>query len=129
MGINRHHTQFPRAFHRASYALAELRGDARLIVPMDCSIHEELHQAIELVPAMDTYLAQRALVLYREYGDRGFLRNLDNYQRCIEEAILHPKVSPLQRGVGELAVYAMELQRPYIKAGMVQPHRNLRIVA
>ena len=117
---NNHHTQFSRASHEAMPNTARLREDRRLIVPLDIEIHDELHRNVAAVPTIPHYIAGRALSLFREFGDAGHpLENLENYMRSIEEAKKHPRTSELERRMADLTIFAIDLQRPYIKAGYV----------
>jgi hypothetical protein len=44
-----------------------------------------------------------------------FAKSADEFMRCVETANRHPRVSQLERQLGELVVYAIELQMPYIE--------------
>lgn len=63
-------------------------------------------------------MAGHTISLFREYGyEKHPLGNLDNYMRSIEEASKHHRASDLERDMAGLTMFALDLQRPYIKSG------------
>ena len=125
MKLERHHTLFNRYAWSANKDLESLREDRRLIVPLHPDTHRELHQEVSHVPPVSYHMARRALRNFSEFEDDTYLHNLENLQWSIEEAMHHPRADRIEREVGELAVYALELQKPFVDESL--PTRLLRI--
>lgn len=63
-------------------------------------------------------MARQAFRLYEDYPDEhDSIRNIENWQHCIERAARHPKADEIEKGVGLLAVHAYDLQKPFIIRG------------
>lgn len=117
---NLHHTQFYRAQHESMAVTKEIRRDHRLIVPMWLDPHEELHDNVEMVPAVSVHIAHRALTLFNEKGDaHDPIKNLQNYMRSLDTAAEHPRASLLEREIADAAVWACEQQIIFIQDGYV----------
>ena len=112
--MERHHPLFNRFAWTANKDLQALREDKRLIVPLEHDTHTELHRAVSHVPPLSYHMARHVLRTYSEYEADSYLRNVENLQRSIEEAMKHPRADRLERSVGALAVHALDLQRPFI---------------
>ena len=125
MKMERHHTLFNRYAWTANRDLENLREDRRLIVPLDPDTHKEVHQAVSHVPPLSLHMARHVLREFSEYDADTYLHNVENLQRSIEYAMGHPRADRLERSVGELAVYALDLQKPYIDESL--PTRLLRV--
>lgn len=116
--ITKHHTQFPACLHNAVPPLAKLREDHRLIVPLDWDTHSALHKELPLVPPLSFHLAQRAFNNLQGYlFTPDYVRNLDNYQRSIEDAAKHPRATRIERGLADLTLHALDIQKPFVRQG------------
>jgi hypothetical protein len=86
-------------------------------VPMFDAPHIALHKAIATVPLLDQYTAQ---AVHREFvpveGD--YIATLYSLVRTIDQSLKHPKVTELQRDVGQLTMQALEMQVPFIREGL-----------
>lgn len=109
-----HHVLFYRAQWEAMPATKELRQKPGLIVPGIRGPHDFLHRHIEHVPAISHYMAMHALQEYVDHP-RNHLRSADSVMRAIEKATEHPRATPVEIAVGELAIRAIDLQRPYLR--------------
>lgn len=126
MKMERHHTLFNRFAWNANNNLESLREDRRLIVPLDPDTHRELHQEVSHVPPLSYHMARHVLRAYSEYEADTYLHNVENLQWSIEEATQHPRADRIERELGELTMYALELQKPFIDESL--PTRLIRIV-
>lgn len=112
----RHHILFNRRVWSSTDDLAELRGDPRLIVPLDHDTHQELHENVSHVPPLSLHVARASLRLFEDFESNGdYMKSVEHLQTSIEQAIRHPKSDRIEREVGSLAVYALDLQKPYIE--------------
>ncbi len=117
--VTKHHTQFPACLHNAVPPLARIRQDYRLIVPLDRTTHDALHKELPLVPPLSFHLANRALNNLQDYlFTDDYVRNLDNYQRSIEDAMKHPRATRIERGLAELTMHALDIQKPFIRGAL-----------
>lgn len=112
---NRHHILFPRATWESDKSAKELRVIPQLQVPLPLEVHKELHREISTVPMFDRFMAARVL--------KDFIPIRDSYAgtaraliESIEGARQHFRTTKLENGLGELAIYALQLQLPYIEA-------------
>lgn len=113
--LERHHILFNRRSWSTLGELAALRGNPRLIVPLESDIHRELHNEISHVPILSSQTARASLSLFEDYSTTNdYIRSVEQLQSSIEQAIKHPRADYLERQIGELAVYALDLQKPYI---------------
>lgn len=125
MKMQKHHTAFNRFAWSANADLKAIREDQRLIVPLDPDTHKELHQNVSHVPPLSYHMARRVLRNFAEYDDDTYLHNIENLQWSIEEAMAHPRVDRIEHEVASTALYALDMQKPYIDESM--PTRLLRI--
>lgn len=114
MKKERHHILYNRHAWTANKDLEALREDKRLIVPLDHDAHSELHRRVSHVPPISYHMARRVLRNFTEYGDDTYLHNLESLQFSIEEAMKHPRADRIERGVGALAVHALDMQKPFV---------------
>lgn len=113
-----HHVLFTRAAWSSSDVGKDLRQNRWLIPPITVESHQELHKAIEMVPVMDPITMARVRRSYEPMPGQ-FLESMVRLVMATDEAINHPKASEFQKQLGELAIYAVELQMPIIKEGLV----------
>lgn len=125
MKMERHHVAFNRFAWTANKNLEGLREDRRLIVPLDPDTHRELHQEVSHVPPLSYHMARHVLRAYSEFEADTYLHNVENLQFSIEEAMQHPRADRIERELGELTMYALDLQKPFIDESL--PTRLLRI--
>lgn len=114
MKMERHHVLYNRYAYTANKDLAALREDKRLIVPLEHDTHAELHREISHVPPLSYHMARHVLRAYSEFEADSYLHNVENLQRSIEGAMKHPRADGIERGLGELAVHALDMQKPFL---------------
>jgi hypothetical protein len=98
-----------------------------LVAYMGATEHRALHRDLPAVPVLDIFSIQRLLRVYEPTPDT--MQNMDNYMRSIEQVMMSPKSHSIERQVASLAIHAVDLQRPYVREGLlVPPERHLRVV-
>lgn len=115
-----HHVLFPRKLWRAQDPTTKLREIKWLKPPLDIDVHNELHRDVPMVPAPSYTMAERinknfVPVLF------DYVASLDNLAIAIERTIEHPKLSLLERELGELMLTSIIGQRPYLVEGLILP--------
>jgi hypothetical protein len=100
-----------------------LRGARTLMPELDRRVHDEIHAVCPPVPLLG-YYALRLIEQNFEEG-RNTLQSMDNLMHAIDLSAAHPKTHYIERGMADLAIQAIELQRPWIADGM----RHIGLVA
>lgn len=109
---DRHHLLSPRQEWRLRPEAKALREDRSLIVRLDRSEHNEIHRHCPPVPLLGFYALQRVNKLY-EPGDTP-LESIENLMQSIEASAKHPRVHEIEKQLAGLAVWSLDLQRPFI---------------
>ncbi len=112
MSMERHHGAFDRISWSARKEGRAIRNNPRNIYWMEHDPHRELHDAVPFVPVLGWQALQSVLREYEPSNDPGL--NLDNLIKAIEITKQHPKACDLERSIADLAIYAFDLQRPFI---------------
>lgn len=81
------------------------------------AIHKELHDNCPPVPCLGYNGLLQAYKNFEPTDDT--FTSVDNLLFAIEKASHHPKAHPVERELAQLAVEAIDLQRPYIKEGLL----------
>ena len=115
--VRKHHVMFTRKSQESLETTKCLRRNHWLMPPLEDPPHVALHQSISTVPLLDQHTAMR---VHREFvpveGD--YIASMWSLMRTIESAIKHPRASEIEQGLGNLAVYAIERQIPFVKDGL-----------
>lgn len=90
-----------------------LRERRTLIVPMERDLHNDIHSTCPAIPLLGYHALARTRAAFEE--GRTPLQSLDNLMVAIEQSAQHPKAHALEKSLAELAVMAIDLQRPFIK--------------
>jgi hypothetical protein len=85
--------------------------------PMDALVEQTLHQQNPTIPVIDSITAQH--VLREFHPTRNYISSVYGLMTSIETALRHPKAKPIQKRLGELTVYGLELQLPYLRDGLI----------
>lgn len=113
MRRDRHHILFDRVAWTQRPESKVLRRSESLIVTLDRDTHNELHKHCPSIPALGFYALQRVNRDFEPvYNDK--LASVDNLMLAIEESAKHPKTHEIERRLAGLAVWALDLQRPFI---------------
>jgi hypothetical protein len=117
MSVRKHHVIYSRRSQESLETMKCLRRNHWLMPPLEDPPHVELHRAISTVPLLDHHTAAR---VHREFepveGD--YIASMWSLMRTIEQAIKHPRASHIEKGIGNLAVYAIEQQIPFVREGL-----------
>jgi hypothetical protein len=115
---NDHHILHHAKQHEATPDNHWLRTKALgMIACMDIDAHDALHKACPGVPPLDIWTAQRVRRLY--VPNPNPLIAIENYMRAVETASDHPKSHFIERQLSDLAIHAVDLQRPFIREGLI----------
>lgn len=114
---DRHHI----LHHKQEWTLREkaelLRESPPLIPSIPREVHNEIHANCPPVPLLGYHALARTLSSYVPlWGDT--LGSMDNLMFAMEEAQSHPRAHAIERDLAELAIQAVDLQRPYIREGL-----------
>lgn len=101
-----------------------LRETRTLIPYIDRSVHNEIHATCPPVPALGYYALK--LVESRFHEGSGTLQSMDNLMAAIEVSSRHPRSHQIERDLAQLAIQAIDLQRPIIAEAL--PANHLRLV-
>lgn len=116
---NKHHLNFYRSIWDSIPDLRVIRGDSRLIIPLELDAHQELHNNIPMVPPLTVHLASRAFKLFNETRHTDPIKNIHSYMKSIDEASEHKTVHELERSMADTTTWALEMQIPWIQQGYV----------
>lgn len=99
-----------------------LREDPSLITSVTRAEHNEIHKNVPAVPLLGYHALQRTLAVYEPGGTN--IESIDNLMKAIEHAADHPKAHIIEKHLAELAIWSIDLQRPFI----AEATRHVRIV-
>lgn len=124
-----HHILNNRIEWSARKESVQLRETPSLIPLLDRSVHEDLHRYCPAVPMLGVYALQHVARTFQPSSDT--FQSIDNLMLAIERAADHPKAHQIERELAYIAIDAIDLQRPFIKEGIVLPkdRRHLTIVS
>jgi hypothetical protein len=120
--IRPHHTLFTRKTMESQETTKCLRRNHWLMPPLEDAPHTALHREISTVPLLDPHTAMR-VHQYFEPVEGDYIASLYSLMRTIEASIRHPRAGGIEKGLGNLAVFALEEQLPFIRAGLVLDKR------
>lgn len=113
---DRHHI----LHHRQEWDLrpesAALRGDPSLIPLIDRTVHEELHRVSPAVPLLSYHVLVRVLNLYEPQRD--VIDSMDNLMLTIDHAARHRRAHRVERGIANLAIEALDIQRAVLRGNL-----------
>ena len=112
---NVHHARFPRVLHTADPINEAIREHPNNKFPLWLPAHEETHRRLIYTPPFPRAIGEqvlRHLELGADPGDK-----VDAFVYAVERAMRHPRTTPFDRQLGDLAITAMEIQRPLLISG------------
>lgn len=113
-----HHILHSKRQWRAQEPTRELRENQWLKPPLYDDAHDRLHRAVGVVPLPDHAFAESILNRFKPvYGD--YFASVDNLLFAIEGAAIGRHIDGIQRELGHLMIQAIDLQKPFIKEGIV----------
>jgi len=123
--IDKHHILHDRVSWEARPQSKLLRSTPSLVPALDRDVHNEIHANCPPVPTLGYHALTRVLREFQPSANT--LDTVDDLMFSINEASKHPKAHDIERQLCQLAIQAIDLQRPILKSGIVVQHR--RIVA
>lgn len=93
-----------------------LRDTPTLIPRIDREVHNEIHRNAPGVPPLGHYALQRIVSDF--YPQRTTLATLDDLMLAIENSTRTPKAHPIEIQMAELAVQALDIQRPFLREAL-----------
>lgn len=84
-----------------------------VLVDMDRRDHNDLHHECPPVPSLEYHILKKTASLYRPDASSP-LKSMEALMRAIEEAAKQPRAHQLDRQRANLAIWAIDLQRPFI---------------
>lgn len=81
-------------------------------MPLERSVHQELHRNVPVVPLLSHYTLQAVRTQYDPKTPPEDA--LDELMLAMERAKGHRKAHKLEKDMADLAIHAIDLQRPYI---------------
>lgn len=124
MPISRHHLLHDRISWSSRSDAETLRSTPALIPRIDQDVHRELHHDTPSVPLLG-YHALRRTVKYFEPVYNNTLESMDELMNSMEQAGRDVRAHPIERELVRLAVWAVEIQKPFVKAGMKNPNQTI----
>ena len=120
-----HHIIHPRQEWSLRPEAKAIRNTPSLIPELDRSVHNELHRSCPPVPLLGYHALTR--VASDLYPTRGTISTMYNLMSAIENSGYHPKVHPIERELGLLAIEAIDLQRQFLIENF-EPENNRNII-
>ena len=109
MKFNHHHSVFERVAWSSSNEALRIRNS--IITPFPVGLHQELHRECPPVPLIDHTSLVQAERAFRPASDT--LLSIDRLIGAIEATT--KRGHPISQEIGQLAMEALELQRPFIQ--------------
>lgn len=120
---DKHHILFNRQEWSLRKEARMLRNNPELIPLMDYDIHRELHKECPPVPLLSQHVLNLVMNGFKAVpGDT--LATMGNLTTSIAEALESPHIHELEREMGGLTIRAIELQRPFVKEGLIYVPEN-----
>jgi hypothetical protein len=91
-----------------------IRRNRGLIVPLESENHAELHRQTPVVPLLGYHALYRVARDYQTDGNN-YLHNIELLQFAIEQAGKSPKAHEVERQIGKLAIYVLDLEKPFVE--------------
>lgn len=110
--VRRHHTLFTRCSWESSKATLNLRREPSLIVPLDDFTHGALHEEVSTVPLLCHRSANQVWQAYTPKTN--ILDSVDSLMLTIDKVTTGFRAGKVERELGQLVIYAIELQKPYL---------------
>lgn len=117
--FDRHHINFGRREHELRAESRMIRETPSLIPLMERGAHTELHKHCPAVPVLGYHALMRVARDFDPSPDT--FESLENLMFAIESAARHPRMHELERRMADIAIESLDLQRPFIRAGIVLP--------
>lgn len=117
--FDKDHVLWTEQHWSSNKAANQLRTQSSLIIQLDRDTHEAKHRTVPPVPLLGHYALNKTLRLY-EPGSTP-IRSIDNLLSAIEVAANAPRAHEIEKYLAELAIWAIELQKPFIALSPDEP--------
>jgi len=114
--FDRHHILHNRVEWTARTQSETLRESPPLVPRLDRSVHNEVHKIAPAVPLLGYYALNRILLLYEPHEYT--MPSIDSLLMAIDQAGNHRKAHPVERGMADLAIQAIEIQRAILRGNV-----------
>lgn len=113
-----HHILYEKSQWSCQENARRLRRTPELIPKMDNDVEIELHRNITAVPILPDCIAGLVLANFEPVrGDT--LKSVDNLLFSLARVALHYRDRELEHKMVELTMLGVDLQRPYVREGMI----------
>lgn len=114
--MDAHHLLFERVAWDARPEGRRLRATPSLIPSIPRDIHEDLHRECPIVPVLGSQALMKAGSVFKSSHDT--MTDMDRLMKAFEAAGNHHRAHDVERHLAELAVWAVDLQRPFVRFGL-----------
>lgn len=121
---DKHHVLHDRQEWTLRPQAERLREIPTLVPEMDRRDHDRIHAICPSVPLLGYHTLQ--IVQNRFVEGRTTLQSMDNLMAAIERSKSHPRAHQIEKDLADLAIHAIDLQRPLIAEALGE--RRLRLV-
>jgi len=121
--FDKHHLLFTEQHWSSNKTAQALRTQQSLIIRLSREVHEENHRQNPAVPLLGYYTLSRTLSMYEP--EKTPLASAESLMTAIEIAANHPRAHDIEKNLAELAIWAIDLQRPFIKNSPDEPRANV----
>jgi len=116
--MNAHHLLYTGRAWESHFATRYLRELPEHIIAMDDEVEATLHDNVPIIPLLGHHAAMHVRKNYEPHENP--LKTIPRLMTAIEAAVRVPQAKVIERELGLLTVHALELQYPYIKAGVAR---------
>lgn len=116
MFSDKHHILHNKVEWSARPQSKKLRESPPLVPLIDRDVHNELHRIAPAVPLLGYYALNRVAALYEPQPTT--IGSIDNLLASILEASKHRKAHQVERGIADLAIQAIEIQRAILRGNI-----------
>ena len=120
MTVRGHHLLYEKVPWRAHDPNKKLREKHSLIIPLHDDEHTALHRKLSMMPVPSHRLGRSILGAYKK-TEGEIIRPLDGVEQFLfatQEAVNNPSLSVMDKKIGELLVYGIVEQIPFIKSSL-----------
>lgn len=117
--IDRDHAFWTEQHWTSTKEANTLRTMGSLIIRLERSTHEAKHRDTPAIPLLGYHVLKSTIALY-EPGKTP-LESISNVQLAIEHAANSPRAHDIEKHQAELAIWALDLGKPYWKQSPDEP--------
>ena len=126
---DRHHVLSTRKVYNSTPETARLRAIPGLIPRMERGVHNALHENTGRMPRLSPYLA-RLVLEHIDVHETDSMRAMDDLMTEIEYQSRCRSVTSKERRVGQRVIHAVDIQRPYVREGIIKArHFDMKVAA